>query len=222
MSHVKLDLINDGESLTSDAYNRSLSRWKDSNDGMVSNENLRDQGLDLCNFSSRSARMISNFACSKIRKVSTLNVNHYFFTDLGTINNYNFFANDYIIRVSAAFDFLIDLNHNTFTAKRLFRIYLGVKDSQIHTSHQVYGPSVRHVGVLGLMSRKDVCRENYTITSYLNSNTLAGIQKNFGGDMSFRLCAQLVESDFPVTNGNFQKDEVRLKEITMSIHEHKR
>ena len=92
MSHVKLDLLKKGEAFNADAYNRSLDTWVETNQGKVSRENIRDQGLDLCNFQDDCLRRENIYGFERLTRTTPLLVGNGFEKPLGSFN-YNFFFN---------------------------------------------------------------------------------------------------------------------------------
>ena len=221
MSHVKLDLLKKGEAFNADAYNRSLDTWVETNQGKVSRENIRDQGLDLCNFQDDCLRRENIYGFERLTRTTPLLVGNGFEKPLGSFN-YNFAEFDYILRVSAGFLFKMALTSAETDKKRVFKIYLTYNDSLYGNTNIMYFSSLRNVGLLGRMSFKEACRENYTITTYLNAHTFAGQNKIVGGTMNFNIRVELISSDYSVANGDKQTEKVELQFCNASITEYRR
>ena len=227
MAHIKLNTIQAGEPLTHEAYNRSLESWLPTKQGKVSLENIRDQGLDLCNFDHDSLTKHN----STINRQIEIDPG----TKLGEELGFRLFVFpfvrtqgfDYVLRVSGDFDFEANYNvtshPNAETAMKIFELSVKtkIKDTLGNTIQgmRTYSPSIRRIGIKGKQGNKVFCRENYTITSYINPTLLNyPSSQPDEGKIEFHMRWRLIFHDDPLKTPKL----IRFKNFTGSVTTYRR
>ena len=228
MAHIKLNTIQAGESLTHDAYNRSLESWTPTKQGKVSLENIRDQGLDLCNFDADSVRAFKEYGLDLFEVQPNLGSSSAMGFILGSLRFVRKQGFDYVLRVSAAFDFQANYSGlaahpNGDTCEKVFdiRVLYEVKDNfgNIIKPRQALAPTSRRIGVKGRQAGKVFCRENYTITSYLNASALDyNPSQPDEGTVTFELQYRLITNEDPLMD----EKVIRFKHVTGSVTTYRR